>query len=67
MMSLDWRAMAWKKSTYSPDWDDCVELSATSRVVGVRDSKDPYGPVLELGRRTAVVLVSEVKRGALDL
>lgn len=40
----------WRKSTYSGNGGDCVEvatnlLQRTGRIL-VRDSKDPHGPVL---------------------
>jgi hypothetical protein len=36
------------KSSYSADTSNCVEVAAGA-VVGVRDSKDPAGPVLTFG------------------
>ena len=37
----------WRKSSHSSGNDNCLELAtATSQVVGVRDSKNPSGPVL---------------------
>ncbi|WP_433494622.1 DUF397 domain-containing protein [Micromonospora sp. CA-248089] len=37
----------WRKSTRSGTQGDCVEVSDNlAGVVGVRDSKDPAGPVL---------------------
>ncbi|MFB4307184.1 DUF397 domain-containing protein [Actinomadura sp. GTD37] len=49
----------WRKSTRSGSATDeaCIELAALPGGVGVRDSKDPDGPVLVLTRaalRTAV-------------
>ncbi|MFI0445812.1 DUF397 domain-containing protein [Actinomadura sp. 6N118] len=38
---------AWRKSSHSrPDGDDCVEVARLAEACGVRDSKDPGGPVL---------------------
>lgn len=31
----------WKKSTYSPDASNCVEIATTPITVNIRDSKDP--------------------------
>ncbi|MBE1534687.1 hypothetical protein H4W34_004520 [Actinomadura algeriensis] len=43
--------MSWRKSSYSgPNGGNCVELAGLPGAVGVRDSKDPDGPVLLLTR-----------------
>ena len=37
----------WRKSSYSgSQGGDCVEVAELGAEVGVRDSKDPHGPVL---------------------
>ncbi len=39
--------MEWRKSSFSGGGNGgCVEVAFTTRVVGVRDSKDAGGPVL---------------------
>jgi hypothetical protein len=43
----------WVKSSYSNLYSNCVEVEAAAdgeggRVVRVRDSKDPFGPVLAI-------------------
>ncbi len=39
---------AWRKSTYSGGGNgDCVEVTVNPTAVGVRDSKNTAGPVLE--------------------
>ncbi|WP_019871344.1 DUF397 domain-containing protein [Salinispora oceanensis] len=38
---------AWRKSTRSNNGGDCVEVADNlSDIVGLRDSKDPSGPIL---------------------
>lgn len=39
--------MTWRKSSYSDNHQGaCVELAEAKDAVAIRDSKDPYGPVL---------------------
>ena len=36
----------WRKSTYSGDSSNCVEVATTPTAVHIRDSKHPVGPRL---------------------
>ena len=36
----------WRKSSYSGNSGNCVEVAMTDDVIGIRDSKNPDGPVL---------------------
>jgi Domain of unknown function (DUF397) len=38
--------MTWRKSSYSANDTDCVEVDLTLEVVAVRDSKNVDGPIL---------------------
>jgi hypothetical protein len=41
----DFSRARWRKSNWS--WDtNCVEVALVDGVIGVRDSKDPTGPIL---------------------
>ncbi|MFF5264337.1 DUF397 domain-containing protein [Actinomadura viridis] len=55
--------MTWRKARWSNDQGgNCVELAGWPGVVAVRDSKDPQGSRLELGRAEFRALVAELKR-----
>ncbi|MFI9641272.1 DUF397 domain-containing protein [Micromonospora sp. NPDC051925] len=58
--------VTWRKSTRSGSDTNCVEVAESVRVVGVRDSKDPAGPVLAFGRRSWAAFVAglpELRQG----
>ncbi|QUH00693.1 DUF397 domain-containing protein [Saccharopolyspora erythraea] len=40
----------WRKSSYSDNGADCVEVAFAESRVAARDSKDPHGPVLVFDR-----------------
>lgn len=60
---------AWRKSSYSGNGGaDCVEVARDlPRVVAVRDSKDPDGPVLTLAPTGWRDFIADVKIGRHDL
>jgi hypothetical protein len=41
----------WRKSRYSNGQNNCVEIALIAESVGVRDSKNPAGPVLVFSGR----------------
>ncbi len=45
-MTAQLRHPAWRKSSYSSSQSNCVEVALGGPAIGVRDSKDPDGPVL---------------------
>ncbi|WP_173097309.1 DUF397 domain-containing protein [Actinomadura verrucosospora] len=59
----------WRKSSHSSgdSGTDCVEVAALVRGVGVRDSKDPDGGHVTIGRASFAALLVRAKAGALDL
>jgi hypothetical protein len=61
-------AEAWRKSMYSgANEGSCVEVMQADRLVAVRDSKNPDGPVLAFGRTEWRGLLSGIKSGDLRL
>lgn len=52
MTGIDLSRAKWHKSSYSGQNGNCVEVARNlPRVVAVRDSKDPHGPVLVVTRK----------------
>ena len=42
----------WRKSSYSGDTGNCVEVAVLpSNQIGIRDSKNPAGPMLQVSRQ----------------
>jgi Domain of unknown function (DUF397) len=55
----------WRKSSYSGGpINDCVELKLDEHRVSIRDSKNPAGDVLTLGKPASTSFLNDVKRRA---
>ncbi|WP_119728317.1 DUF397 domain-containing protein [Thermomonospora amylolytica] len=53
----------WRKSTHSGDGNaDCVQVADFTTVVGIRDSKDPDGPVIHVTRAGLAGLLETARR-----
>ena len=52
--------VAWRKSSFSGVQTDCVEVARPADRMAVRDSKNPDGPILTLGRPAFVAFLSSV-------
>ncbi len=53
----------WRKSTYSDPQANCVEVAPLPDGMGVRDSKDPGGPVLRFSADAWRAFLDDVKAG----
>jgi hypothetical protein len=66
MPTLDRADATWRRSSYSGGQGNCVEVADTPAAIGVRDSKDPAGPVLVFTRTGWQAFVTRVKAGDFD-
>ena len=58
----------WRKSSRSGgESGQCVEVAKASGLVGVRDSKNPDGPVLRFSPAAWESFVSDAKHGIFDV
>ena len=54
----------WRKSSYSDSGQGtCVEVARADRLVAVRDSKNPDGPVLAFSSAAWRALMTQIKAG----
>lgn len=56
--------LCWRKSSYSGQGANCVEVAPTRDGVAVRDSKDPDGPVLAVAPKDWAAFLGQIKAGA---
>lgn len=55
----------WRKSSYSNN-NGCFELANLGEAIGLRDSKEPDGPVLHFTRHELAAFLAGVKAGEFD-
>ncbi|MBA9005004.1 DUF397 domain-containing protein [Thermomonospora cellulosilytica] len=57
----------WRKSSHSTaQGGDCVEVADLSPAIAIRDSKDPDGPRLTIGRAAFGAFLQAVRNGGHD-
>jgi hypothetical protein len=67
-MSAPFNSALWRKSTRSsPSGDNCVEVAIDGVRVGVRDSKNRDGSVLQFDARSWSEFLDGTKNGEFDL
>ncbi|MFD4656129.1 DUF397 domain-containing protein [Kitasatospora sp. NPDC058444] len=66
-MELDLTGAGWRKSTYSNNGGNCVEVAPDyPGLIPVRDSKDPQGPALVFRAEAWSSFVAAVRSGELS-
>ncbi|MFJ4875891.1 DUF397 domain-containing protein [Streptomyces sp. NPDC088745] len=55
------QALHWRKSMYSSNGGDCVEIATPPDAVLIRDSKNPDGPRLGLTTHTFAAFLTGIK------
>ncbi|TDB83233.1 DUF397 domain-containing protein [Actinomadura sp. KC216] len=64
MTTPDPAHVTWRKSIRSSGTGQCVEVAGLDASVGVRDSKDPRGPVLLFTRPAWRTFIRRIDQGA---
>ena len=62
----EFRGAAWRKSAWSQNSGACVEVARVGDVIGIRDSKDPNGPILAFTVQEFEAFLDGVGRGEFD-
>ena len=60
---IDFSRATWRKSTRSQQSGQCVELARVAGVIGVRDSKEPDGPILVFTVEEVAAFLDGVAKG----
>lgn len=66
MRAVDFSSARWRKARASDSQNACVEVAYRDGVIGMRDSKDPEGPVLRFTPEEWAAFLSGVHAGEFD-
>jgi hypothetical protein len=58
--------LRWRKSSYSGDSANCIEVAEIPSGRAVRDSKNPDGPILSYTVEAWRAFIAEVRQGLFD-
>lgn len=62
----DFSKAVWQKSLRSQASGACVEMARVGDIIGMRDSKDPDGPILEFRLAEIAAFLGAVADGEFD-
>ncbi|ASU77809.1 DUF397 domain-containing protein [Actinopolyspora erythraea] len=63
-MSVDWSRMTFHKAEASSiEGTECVEVARSGDTFGIRNSREPDGPVLEFTRAEMIAFASGIRNG----
>ena len=62
----EFNRLNWRKTKYSMNGGNCVEVASTAGIVVIRDSKDPRGPLLQYSRDSWRSFLGEARLGHFD-
>jgi hypothetical protein len=63
---IDFSRATWRKSTRSQQSGQCVELAKMDGVIGMRDSKEPNGPILVFTVEEIAAFLDGAAKGEFD-
>ena len=63
---VDWSEADWRSSTLCAN-GTCVEVAVVEGQIGMRDSKEPDGPVLQFDRKSWDNFLAGVRNSEFDL
>jgi uncharacterized protein DUF397 len=66
LLEAELQPTGWRKARRSIGNGDCVEIAPTNGQIAVRDSKDPFGPILRYRASAWQSFLAEARHGDFD-